>query len=157
MTTPAPYAITSAKASQAKWNIPASVTLAQWAVESGWGKSISGKFNYGGITAKVTGAVFPFKPGTPIEPATLCWTHESWQGKRVSCQRWFKDFPSADAYFDAHAKLLATGAPYAKARAKLPDPIAFAHALTGVYATDPHYGDTLESIIRGSNLTQYDR
>jgi len=62
MTAPAPYAIAAAKASQAKWHIPASVTIAQWAVESGWGKNVSGKFNFGGITAKVKDAVFPFKP-----------------------------------------------------------------------------------------------
>ena len=149
--------IAAAKASQAKWGIPASVSLAQWAIESGWGKSVSGKNNYGGITAKVKGAVFPFVPGTPLEPATLCWTHESWQGKRVSCQRWFKDFDTAQMYFEAHAKLLATGAPYAKARSKLPDVGAFVDALTGVYATDPGYGKTLRAIIYGSaRMTQYD-
>ena len=142
--------IDAARASQRQWGIPASVTLAQWALESGWGTKVSGKFNYGGITAKVKDAVFPFKPGTPLEPATLCWTHENWQGKRVSCQRWFKDFPSVEAYFIAHAKLLATGAPYAKARAKLPDPNAFADALTGVYATAPNYGTVLKSIMGGS-------
>lgn len=147
--------VAAARASQAKWKIPASVSLAQWALESAWGKSVSGKNNYGGITAKVSGAKFPFVPGTPLEPATLCWTREVVDGQTVRCQRYFKDYASPDDYFDAHGKLLATGKPYAKARALLPDPNAFADALTGVYATDPEYGATLKMIMRGSNLYQH--
>lgn len=145
-----------AQASQAKWGIPASISLAQWALESGWGASVSGKNNYGGITARVKNAVFPFVPGTPLEPATLCWTREVYKGKSVRCQRWFKDFPSVADYFDLHGKLLATGAYYEKARKVLPDPFTFADALTGVYATDPKYGATLKSIIRSNNLTRFD-
>ncbi len=146
----------AARASQRKWGIPASVSLAQWALESGWGSAVSGKNNYGGITAKVKDAVFPFVPGTPLEPATLCWTHENWQGKRVKCQRWFKDYDTPQLFFEAHAKLLATGAPYANARSKLPDPRAFADALTGVYATAPDYGKQLKAIMGGSaNLYAY--
>ena len=147
--------------------IPASVTLAQWALESGWGKSVSGKNNYGGITAKVKDAVFPFKPGTPLEPATLVWTHEIVGGKRVRCQRWFKDFDSPGAYFQAHAKLLGTSAVYARARAKYPDAEAFVEQLEPVYgaggkvvqpgyATDPNYSETLKSIMRTNKLHLYD-
>lgn len=151
-----PDIIAAARASQAKWSIPASISLAQWAVESGWGKKVSGKNNYGGITAKVSGAKFPTVPGEPLEPATLCWTSEFVNGQKVRCQRWFKDYASAEDYFDAHGKLLATGKPYAKARALLPDANAFADALTGVYATDPKYGATLKSIIKSNNLRSYD-
>ncbi|WCT78683.1 glycoside hydrolase family 73 protein [Novosphingobium humi] len=155
MPTIPPDIIAAARASQAKWKIPASISLAQWALESAWGKSVSGKNNYGGITAKVSGASFPHVPGTPLEPATLCWTREVVNGQSVRCQRYFKDYASAEDYFDAHGKLLATGKPYAKARALLPDPNAFADALTGVYATDPKYGSTLKAIMRGSNLYQH--
>lgn len=151
-----PDIIAGAQASQKATGIPASVTLAQWALESGWGKSVSGKNNYGGITAKVKDAVFPYVPGTPLEPATLCQTREVYQGKSVQCKRWFKDFVSVADFFNAHGKLLATAKAYAPARAKLPDPYAFADALTGVYATDPNYGTTLKSIIRSNNLTRYD-
>ena len=154
-TQPPPDIIAAAQASQAKWRIPTSVILAQWALESAWGASVSGKNNFGGITARVKGAQFPYVPGTPLEPATLCPTHEVVNGKRVACQRWFRDFGSAAAYFDHHGALLATGRPYAKARAALPDPDKFADALTGVYATDPHYGASLRAIMRGSNLYQY--
>jgi len=148
--------IAAAQASERKLGVPASVSLAQWALESGWGKSVSGKNNYGGITAKVTGAVFPFKPGTPLEPATLCWTSEVYRGKRVRCQRWFKDFPSVEAYFDAHGKLLATAKVYAPARAKLPDVDAYVDAMGARYATDPNYAATLKAMIRQNRWRRYD-
>ncbi len=54
-------------------------------------------------------------------------------------------------------------APYATARGKLPDVFAFANALGGgtparpAYATDTAYGAKIAAVIRGSNLTQYDR
>jgi len=153
----APDIIAAAKHSHARWGIPASVSLAQYALESGWGKTVSGKFNFGGITAKVKGAKFPIGPGTPLESATLCATHEEVGGKRVACHRWFKDFDSAVAYFDYHASLLATAGAYAKARAKLPNADAFADALTGVYATASDYGAQLKAIMRGANLYQYDK
>lgn len=147
--------ILGARESERTYKLPASVTLAQWALESGWGKSVSGKWNYGGITAKVKGAVFPFKPGEPLEPATLCWTHEQYQGKRVECQRWFKDFASADEFFAQHAKLVGTAAVYAPARAKLPDVDAFVDALGPIYATDPGYAKTIKSIMKTNGLYAY--
>lgn len=153
---------------QIKYGTPASITLAQWAVESAWGNSVTGKNNYGGITARVTGANFPHTPGRPLEPATLCWTHEVVNKVRVRCQRWFKDFATMADYFEAHGKLLGTSPIYAEARSKLPDVDAFAEALAPgykplakdpnwkAYATDPNYAKTLRSIIRTNNLRQYD-
>jgi len=37
------------------------------------------------------------------------------------------------------------------------DPDAFANALTGIYATDPHYGRSLIALMKALNLYQYDR
>lgn len=159
--------IKGARQTERSLPIPASITLAQWALESGWGASVSGKNNYGGITAKVRGAVFPTKPGTPLEPATLCWTHEVVNGKRVKCQRWFKDYATPADYFAAHAKLLGTSPIYAEARSKYPDADAFADALDvdykprakdpnwRAYATDPKYAETLKSIMRSNGLYAY--
>ena len=39
MTTPPMEVITAAQASQRKWHVPAAVTIAQWALESGWGRT----------------------------------------------------------------------------------------------------------------------
>jgi flagellum-specific peptidoglycan hydrolase FlgJ len=146
---------TGARASEKATGIPASVTLAQWALESGWGKSVSGKNNYGGITAKVKDAAFPTNPGTPLEDATLCWTHEVVKGQLVKCQRWFKNFATVGEFFDAHGRLLSTAPIYAKARAELPDVDAFVDAMGPIYATAPTYAATIKSIMRSNNLYAY--
>lgn len=159
--------IKSARRTERAYGTPTALTLAQWALESGWGKSVSGKNNYGGITAKVKNAVFPYVPGEPLEPATLCWTHEDFQGQRVKCQRWFKDFDTPDAFFEAHGKLLGASPIYAEARSKLPAVDAFADALDvdykplakdrnwRAYATDPKYAESLKSIMRSNGLYAY--
>ena len=123
---------------------PASIQLAQWALESAWGARTSGAFNYFGMKALL---------GQPCEMVT---THEVYRGNPVQVQAAFRKFSSCSDAFDAHAKLLATAGVYAHARAALPDVFAFADALTGTYATDPHYGATLGAIIKGSSLTRFD-
>lgn len=143
--TPAPDIIAAAQAAQAKWNIPASISIAQYGLESGWGARIPpGSFNYFGIKA-VAG-----------QPSVTVPTREVINGQSVMINAAFRKFASTAEAFDLHAELLATSAHYAAARAALPDPYAFANALTGVYATDPNYGHLLGQIIRGDNLTQYD-
>ena len=49
--------------------------------------------------------------------------------------------------FNEHAKLLSKGGAYKKARENENDPMAFADALTGTYATDPNYGEKLKRIM----------
>lgn len=145
MTTPPQTVIDAARLTMSKWKIPASIQLAQWALESGWGKHLSAPCNWWGMKA------------LPGQPAAIVPTKEFYKGQWVTVQAAFRSFASDAESFDAHGKLLATGAPYARARAALPDVFAFANALTGTYATDPKYGALLGSIIKGSNLTQYDR
>jgi len=144
VTQPTPDAISAARAAQAKWKIPASIQLAQWALESGWGKYTSAPHNYFGMKA------------LPGQPCVTVPTKECYKGNWVTVQAAFRSFANDSEAFDAHAKLLATAGVYAPARAELPDVFAFADALTGRYATDPRYGALLGSIIRGSNLQQYD-
>lgn len=148
-TIPAPI-IAAAQASQAKWSIPASISIAQWAVESAWGTADMGCFNYFGMKARCDAS------GKPTDPFVMAPTHEVVNGKRIAITAPFRKFTSASDAFDAHGKLLATAGAYAQARKVLPDPNAFADALTGVYATDPNYGTTLKSIIRTNNLTRFD-
>jgi flagellum-specific peptidoglycan hydrolase FlgJ len=62
--------------------------------------------------------------------------------------------------FADHARLLCTRRwpdgrlIYAAALAHPTDPVAFARALTGVYATDPAYGDKLVAIMRDRGLCE---
>jgi hypothetical protein len=129
-------AMAAAKASQDKYGIPASVTLAQFALESGNGAHMpAGSNNPFGIKAK---------PGQAYVEAQ---TNEFINGKMQRVTQRFAKFDSLADAFDAHAKLLATASPYAAARAHADDPRAFANALTGTYATDPMYGAKLNAIM----------
>lgn len=137
--------IAAARLAQEKWRIPASVSLAQYGLESGWGQHMPpGSNNPFGIKA------------SPGQPCSTTVTREVIHGQNVMVHAAFRIFATIADAFDYHAELLATGAPYAHARSTLPDVDAFCHALTGVYATDPKYGDLLVQIINGSGLRRYD-
>lgn len=136
--------IAAAQASQAKWGIPASVTIAQWAIESARGTRMpAGSNNPFGIKARAG------------EPSVGARTREVIGGKSITIRDGFRKFASIAEAFDEHGKFLATRSPYARARTKLPDPDAFADALTGVYATDPNYGKVLKNFMRSENLYQF--
>lgn len=137
--------IDAAIASHMHWNVPASVTIAQWIVESAWGASMPPDSN-NPFGIKATGS----------EPAVESPTREVVNGQDVTVTAKFRKFPSLTDAFDAHGKLLATAAAYKPAMRDANDPNAFADALTGVYATDPQYGFTLKWVIRNYSLTQYD-
>ena len=142
---PSPQVVAGAQAAQAKWGIPASVTIAQYGLESGWGAHMPpGSNNPFGIKA-VAG-----------QPSVAVPTREFIAGRYVTIKAAFRVFASLADAFDAHAELLAQSPHYAHARSLLPDVFAFVNALTGVYATDPNYGAELTAIIRGDNLVQYD-
>ena len=138
--------IEAAQRTQAKWGPYASVTCAQWALESAWGAHLSGKNNPFGIKAR------------PGEPCTSCTTWEVVSGVRKTMVQSFRDFASMDEAFDQHGRLLATGSAYALARTFVGkhDAQGYAHALTGHYATDPQYGAKLVSIMRAHGLYQHD-
>jgi flagellum-specific peptidoglycan hydrolase FlgJ len=151
MTQPNQIAIDAAKASQAKWRIPASVSLAQYIIESGWGKHDLGCFNYFGMKAPCDAAGHPLVPHVDLKTREV-----DKYGHDYYITAPFRKFSSPAEAFDEHARLLATKGAYANARSKLPNADAFVDALTGVYATDPHYGQSLKAVMHGSNLYQYD-
>lgn len=138
----------AAQAEQKRTGIPASLQIAQYALESGWGQHMPpGSNNPFGMKTRA-GKNDPF-----VGVATKEWSRI--RGYYNVIQN-FRKFDSIADAFTAHADLLMQPV-YSKARAKLPDVDAFADALTGVYATDPNYGTSLKSVIHGSNLTQYDK
>jgi flagellum-specific peptidoglycan hydrolase FlgJ len=151
MTTPPVGVIAAACTGAAKWGVPASVALAQWALESGWGLHMPmDSFNPFGIKARTN------PNGVIIDPCVWADTTECIAGKTEHIKAAFRKFPSILAAFDYHDELLATAHVYAKAMAVKDNPNAFANALSGVYATDPDYGAKLIAIMKGSNLYQYD-
>lgn len=138
-----PTAVDAALATQAKYGVPAAVTLGQYGLESSFGKRMpAGSNNPFGIKA------------TAGQPYVEAETTEVVNGvsKRVK-QRFAKYDSLADA-FDAHGRLLATGKAYEEARKHTDDPAAYAAALTGKYATDPQYGAKLQAMMGSGALNQ---
>ncbi len=135
----------AAVGSQLRWRVPASVTLAQWAVESAWGAAMPPDSNNPfGIKA------LPGQPG--VDSGTV----EFVKNAPVVTTARFRRFDSLDQAFDVHGQLLATGKPYVVAMKLATDPDAFAGALTGVYATDPHYGSTLTWVMDKYGFKRFD-
>lgn len=140
-----PILIAAAQESQRIWGVPAAVTLAQWALESHWGHDMPvGSNNPFGIKA------------VGEEAAVISPTWEDVGKKRIRVEAKFRKFSSLGEAFSEHAKLLATNPVYRAAMANAKNPDAFAHALTGVYATDGIYGDRLIEIMKEHDLYVYD-
>jgi flagellum-specific peptidoglycan hydrolase FlgJ len=140
-----PEVIEAAKASQRQWGVPASITVAQWIVESAWGSAMPPDSNNPfGIKALES------------QPAVESETREVIDGKVIITTARFRRFDSLSQAFESHGRLLSTAAPYRPAMELVKDPDQFADALTGVYATDPQYGTTLKWVMDNYQLKQYD-
>jgi flagellum-specific peptidoglycan hydrolase FlgJ len=136
--------IDAARASQAKWHIPASVSIAQWAIESGWGAHAPGN-NPFGIKALSGHDVQEFA------------THEVVKGHLVPCVLHFAKFKDLTEAFNCHASLIATAPVYAAAMRALPQVPAFVKAMAAHYATDPTYAAKVLAVIKSASLGQYDK
>jgi flagellum-specific peptidoglycan hydrolase FlgJ len=147
MITIAPDIIAAAKLAEKTWKIPASISIAQWALESSWGQRMpAGSNNPFGMKASAS------------QPSVTARTREVDRlGHEYFVEAAFRRFSCIDEAFDAHARLLATDPHYIHARSLLPDADAFADALTRLYATDPTYGKALRAIMHGSDLYRFDQ
>ncbi|MBQ7289028.1 MAG: glucosaminidase domain-containing protein [Clostridia bacterium] len=129
--------INLAQASEQKYGVPASVTLAQYALESGYGTTglATSANNYFGITGTYKGSYV-----------------------RRNGRNWRK-YPSMEESFDDHGRLLSSGQ-YAKATKGVTSASGFIDAIAEIYAPSSdgnnNYTGTLKQIIRDNNLTQYD-
>ena len=139
-----PDVATAATASQQRWKVPASVTLAQWAVESAWGAAMPPDSNNPFGIKAVSG-----------QAGVESGTKEFVSGQEITTSARFRKFDSLEEAFDLHGKLLATNRVYAPAMQQVTNPDAFADALTGVYATDPKYGYTLKWVMQNYGFAQY--
>jgi flagellum-specific peptidoglycan hydrolase FlgJ len=146
--------VPAAQAAQRKWNIPASVTIAQAILESsnqlGWGQSQLAREanNYFGIKAEHLA-----KPESYIELPTKEYVHGKIQVEEAD----FARYEDPAGSFEAHAKLLAVAERYRPAMAFANDPVAFAGQLQRCgYSTNPTYASGLTHLIGLYDLTQYD-
>lgn len=131
---------------QRKTGIPASITLAQAALESSWGERAPGN-NLFGIKADTSWT------GRTVDVPT----HEVINGARVAVTCKFRGYSSwLDSMVD-HAQFLLKNPRYAPCF-KETTGAGWARALQAVgYATDPEYAKKLQSIIVSRNLAFYDQ
>jgi flagellar protein FlgJ len=131
---------------QRKTGIPASITLAQAALESNWGARAIGN-NLFGIKGdrSWTGPTVSFK------------TTEHLSGQDVKLVDRFRAYPSwLDSMVD-HARFLLAQPRYARCF-KETTGAGWARELQAAgYATDPDYAKKLIDIMRGRNLAFYDQ
>lgn len=134
--------------------IPASVTLAQAALETGWGKTARADFRN----------LFGIK-GSGDAGSRVVNTHEVYDGISVKKKDAFAQYSSYLASIEAHSKYLLNakrksglrGLRYGEALAHIFEPNLFAYLLReGGYATSTSYGAKLVGIMKSHNLYKYD-
>ncbi|MCC7344040.1 MAG: glycoside hydrolase family 73 protein [Deltaproteobacteria bacterium] len=136
-----------ALAAQALTGVPASVSLAQAALESGWGRHAPGH-NFFGI--KGTG---------PAGSQRLA-TREFRDGALVRTHAKFRRYHDPLESFLDHARVIAEGRYLRHAMKHKDKAHDFVRALQSgryKYATDPRYADKVIQLIEVYGLTRYDR
>jgi flagellum-specific peptidoglycan hydrolase FlgJ len=168
----APAAVDSMKAT----GIPASVTLAQTILESGWGRFAWGN-NFWGIKADkawtgekqlletteklrfstiesyklATGCVFP--EVISIEPISNQPGFYLWVVKD-----YFRAYATPSEGFTDHANFFKVNGRYKQALLDEGDAVKFAQDISHAgYSSTPNYGDSLVKIMTEFNLMQYDK
>jgi flagellar protein FlgJ len=143
-----------AQASQREFKVPASVTLAQAILESGWGRSklSANDKNYFGMKCF----------GNPGTIAVSCHDYQTTECNAVTMTCWqevdsFRVYNSPTDSFRDHGRQLATLTRYAAAFNYQRDPNQFAAEVHKAgYATDPAYTTKLVNLMTTYNLYQYD-
>lgn len=141
----------SARYDFSKYNIFASIKLAQGALESDWGRS---------TLATKGNNLFGIKADSSwTGPKGQYPTTEYVNGKPVKVMAWFRHYSSWAESLHDHTQFLLKNKRYQQAgvfNAKTPEQQAECLRKAG-YATDPNYPKLLMSIVNGSNLTVYDK
>lgn len=138
----------AAQACMRRTKIPASFTIAQGALESGWGASklATTAFNLFGVKADRA-----WKGPTAIMP-----TVEVIAGKRITVSAQWRRYSGWQACIDDHAAFLMSNPRY-RAAFDFSDGIRFAGAIAAAgYATDPDYARKLTATIRARKLDRFD-
>lgn len=134
-----------ARECKAKYGIPVSFTIADAALETGWGSRVQGN-NLFGVKADAGWH----------GPVTMIATHEEVKGKLVATTDKFRLYASWDDSIRDHAKFLHDNPRYTPCfRETTGEGWARAVAKAG-YATDSGYADKLIAIMKGRNMAQYD-
>ena len=137
----------NAQRAMAATGVPASVTVAQAILETGWGKHTVG-------AAK---NLFGIKGRGPLG-SVRARTREHIKGKDVFVEADFAKYESFEQSVTEHARFFLRNRRYARALQFKNDPDAFAREIHKAgYATDPRYADVLIKHMRDYNLYRFDQ
>lgn len=125
--------------------IPASFTIAQAALESGWGSRAPGN-NLFGIKADRS-----WKGKTVNVP-----THEYVDGKRVNLVAKFRAYSSVDECIADRARFFKVNPRYAACFDEATGEGWARAAAAAGYATDPNYAEILIAVMNGRSLQRFD-
>jgi len=131
---------------QSLYQIPKGVVLAQWALESSWGRNNLGVSNYFGHTFAATKR-FMSNPRYVMRSELIHTAGQITSGKPTS----FSAYSSIAECFDVHGQYLSRSPLYVNAF-KQQSPEAFAREIAKRYATDPDYALKLIAIMRRYKL-----
>lgn len=140
-----------AKAGQKEFGVPASVAMAQAALESGWGES---------SLTKEGNAFFGIKCGSDKGPiANRCIEKVTEECDESGCHEEVAKFRGYASYTDSfrdHGSLLRNNSRYAAAFQHSDDPDQFIREVHKAgYATDPNYADKIISLMKKHDLYTY--
>jgi flagellum-specific peptidoglycan hydrolase FlgJ len=139
--------VTAAQKALSLTGCPASVALAQWAQESGFGKYQLNAHNPFGMKWYM-GCPYPF-----VVVPTKEWVDGHYEVQEAR----FIAFPDLQTAFIEHGKLLMNpNGPYAGCIKFKDNWKEFVQAIAKIYATDPHYEQSLISLIQLYKLYLYD-
>ncbi|TAN18824.1 MAG: peptidoglycan hydrolase [Chitinophagaceae bacterium] len=130
-----------AEQSEKETGIPALFSLAQAALESGWGKNVKGN-NMFGIKAR---------PNAMPDDEQLILTTEYNKRKHLweKIKAWFRKYKTPKESFTDHALFLLSNPRYKKALEYKQYPQRFAQEVAEAgYATDPNYAQKLITIMK---------
>ena len=139
----------TAQASAATTTIPASFTIAEAALESGWGES---------LLAKQGCNLFGVKADASWTGDTLTMpTREVVNGVSVTMGAKWRKYATWQDSIDDHAQFFLKNERYKNALVCVNDSEAFARAIAADhYATDPAYADKIIATMRSHNMTSLD-
>jgi flagellum-specific peptidoglycan hydrolase FlgJ len=140
-------ATAAAQISSATSDFPPGVTVAQAALESGWGSSALARLanNYFGIKSK------------PGSEAIELVTTEYVAGRAVRVTAKFAKYASMLECFADRDRMIASLSAYREARNAAKNPEAFIRALACHWATDPGYAEKVLAVYRANGLDKLDQ
>lgn len=139
-----------AQRAQMHSGIPASFTLAQAGLETGWSVEDAPGHNLFGIKAD---SAWLKAKGETVSVST----HEDENGKLIPLRALFRAYPDWQASIEDHSRFFYDNPRYHDALIHLDDWMAFVKAIAAAgYATDPDYAHKLTSIINQHQLYNFD-